>query len=175
MRLILALLLVSSLPTYNTNVGADSLIRSLCQCQGKYVYSTVQQYEYHSDRTKRTYNWDHRCGLPLDMFGNPDMGCNMINRELKSKCKDFDDNIRLCYERNLAARDSVLMNCKKSRLPRKSSKHVKLFDCTETCRKYWPVGKDMSGHCNATNIHGELIVPQYPQCTIDIYENLRVL
>ncbi|KAI9858045.1 MAG: hypothetical protein M1830_006358, partial [Pleopsidium flavum] len=173
-RAFLALLFVSGPILHNNLVVADTLSRSWCQCSGRDLYGTADEYNYHSDRLKKTYTYTDVCSFPPE-FESTRQRCNGARFKYPKSCKTFDDKHELCYDRNFWGKDTVALDGKKTELKHKNMKSVDVLDCTERCRKRWPHAVGMSSACNYTVPGVAVTALAKDGCSTDFFTKLKVL
>jgi len=174
-RTILALLFVSSPTIYNSLVSADTLDRHWCQCSGRDIYGTADEFNYHSDRLKQTFTFTRLCSFPPEADA-PRQRCNVPTYfKYNTRCKTFDGKHELCYDRNFWGKDTIALDGKRTELTHKNMKTVDVLDCTEKCRNWWPDAVRMSSSCNYT-VPGVAVTPLAEDgCQTDFFTKLKEL
>jgi len=173
-KLLLALLFISTSTIHHHLVGADTLTRLWCQCSGRDIYGTVNEYKYHSDRLNQDFHLARTCGTAPEAEGIR-QHCNDMALRLPKVCKKFDGNKHeVCYDRNFWGTDTVALDGRKTVLKHQNWKQDILTDCTATCRQYWPGAVRMSSNCNYTAV-GVTVPLSKNFCEFDTFTKLKKL
>lgn len=173
-RFLLALLFIIASTVHHHLVGADTLTRLWCQCQGRDIYGTVNKYHYHSDRLNEDFHLGRTCRF-VPEAENIRQHCNTMAMRLPKVCKKFDgDKHEVCYDRNYWGTDTVALDGRKTVLKHHNYKQELLNDCTETCRQYWPDAVRMSSNCNFTAA-GITVPLAKNSCEFDTFTQLKRL